>query len=75
MLQRLLVDKLDGSPVGDSVHGLWLDVWAVLVVVLGQELPDKAASFADQFFSLSVAATGLAAFALVLALVEQARTC
>ena len=43
----------------------------ILVVVLGQELPDEAADTAQQIFGLVVAAVGLAAFALVLALVEQ----
>ena len=43
----------------------------ILVVVLGQDLPDEAADTAQQVFSLAVAAIGLAAFALVLALVEQ----
>ena len=70
-MQRVLVDQLDHSFVGMTLHDFWLDIWAILVVVLGQELPDTAAPIIDQFFSLLVAATGLAAFALVLALVEQ----
>ena len=40
-------------------------------MVFGQELPDNAASVFQQLFALSVAAIGLAAFALVLALIEQ----
>lgn len=43
----------------------------ILVVVLGQELPEETADTAQQVFGLVVAAIGLAAFALVLALVEQ----
>ncbi|KAK9818136.1 hypothetical protein WJX72_007697 [[Myrmecia] bisecta] len=43
----------------------------VLIVVFGQEFPDSAANLASQVFSLAVATCGLAAFALVLALVEQ----
>ena len=43
----------------------------ILVVVLGQDLPDEASSTSQQVFALVVAAVGLAAFALVLALVEQ----
>jgi hypothetical protein len=43
----------------------------ILQVIFGQELPDEATSFAQQAFAVSVAAIGLAAFALVLALVEQ----
>ena len=45
----------------------------ILQVIFGQELPDTATSFAQQAFAVSVAAIGLAAFALVLALVEQVR--
>lgn len=45
--------------------------WQILQVIFGQELPDEATSFAQQIFAVSVAAIGLAAFALVLALVEQ----
>ena len=43
----------------------------ILQVIFGQELPDTATSFAQQSFAVGVAAIGLAAFALVLALVEQ----
>ena len=43
----------------------------ILQVIFGQQLPDEATSFAQQSFAVSVAAIGLAAFALVLALVEQ----
>ena len=43
----------------------------ILQVIFGQELPDTATSFAQQAFAVGVAAIGLAAFALVLALVEQ----
>ena len=45
----------------------------ILQVIFGQELPDEATSFAQQAFAVGVAAIGLAAFALVLALVEQVR--
>ena len=43
----------------------------ILQVIFGQELPDEATSFQQQAFAVGVAAIGLAAFALVLALVEQ----
>ena len=43
----------------------------ILQGIFGQELPDEATSFAQQAFAVGVAAIGLAAFALVLALVEQ----
>jgi hypothetical protein len=42
-----------------------------LVIIFGQELPDTAADVMLQVFSVLVATTGLAIFALVLALVEQ----
>lgn len=40
-------------------------------MVLGQQLPDATSEAQGQLFALSVATVGLAAFALVLALVEQ----
>lgn len=49
----------------------WPGLLQILVVVLGQELPEETADTAQQVFGLVVAAIGLAAFALVLALVEQ----
>ena len=70
-LQGLVVDRLDGILDGSPLQTLWRNVYSILVVVLGQELPDGAASFVDQAFALLVASAGLAAFALVLALVEQ----
>lgn len=41
------------------------------MIIFGQELPDTAADVMVQVFSVMVATTGLAIFALVLALVEQ----
>jgi len=43
----------------------------VLTVVFGQDLADESAGAAQQVFSVGVAVGGLAAFALVLALIEQ----
>ena len=40
-------------------------------MVFGQDLADESAGVAQQVFSVSVAIGGLAAFALVLALIEQ----
>ena len=58
-------------PVADS-SSLRADAcWQVLEIVFGQELPDAAAGFAKQVFAVVVASVGLAAFALVLALIEQ----
>ena len=59
-----------------SQPGMRIRIWSlvlaqILQVIFGQQLPDEATSFAQQSFAVSVAAIGLAAFALVLALVEQ----
>lgn len=43
----------------------------MLMVVFGQDLADESAGVAQQVFSVGVAIGGLAAFALVLALIEQ----
>jgi len=60
----------------DSVNvppSWWQDLYSVLVVVLGQELPEgEASSFSQQLFAVATAFLGLASFALVLALIEQA---
>lgn len=43
----------------------------VMVVVLGQDLPDVASGLPGQLFAVAAAVVGLASFALVLALIEQ----
>ena len=63
------MDSIDGT----GIQSWWHNIYDILVVILGQELPDGAASIVDQLFALAVASAGLAAFALVLALVEQVR--
>ena len=68
-MQGLIVDSLDGA----QLQSWWHNVYDILSVVLGQQLPDGGASIIDQAFALAVASAGLAAFALVLALVEQVR--
>lgn len=51
----------------------WQDLYSVLTVVLGQELPEEQAStFPQQLFAVATAVLGVASFALVLALIEQA---
>ena len=68
-----VVDPLD-SEADNSIspfQHFWQSVYEALVVVFGQDLPDTTASVLQQLWSLTVAAVGLAAFALVLALVEQ----
>lgn len=73
LIKAKLVDPLD--PEADnsipSFQHFWQSVYAALVVVFGQDLPDTTASVLQQLWSLMVAGIGLAAFALVLALVEQ----
>lgn len=63
------VDTLRMLLSADSA--VWGPHGQILQVIFGQQLPDEATSFAQQSFAVSVAAIGLAAFALVLALVEQ----
>ena len=73
ILKAQVVDPLD--PEEDhSIVGFerfWKSVYTALVIVVGQDLPDTDASLQQQLWSLAVAGIGLAAFALVLALVEQ----
>lgn len=59
-----------GVPEG-SVPDWWSDIYRVLMVVLGQDLPPQHAGFALQAFGVATAVLGLASFALVLALIEQ----
>lgn len=56
------------APVHDPARGARAQV---LTVVFGQDLADESAGAAQQVFSVGVAVGGLAAFALVLALIEQ----
>lgn len=73
LIKSKLVDPLD--PEADnsisSFQHFWQSVYEALVVVFGQDLPDTTANVLQQLWSLMVAGIGLAAFALVLALVEQ----
>ncbi len=50
---------------------LWRDVYSVMVLGFGENFPGESAPPLAQAFSVAVATAGLAAFALVLALVEQ----
>lgn len=43
----------------------------IMIIVFGQQLPDTNAGLPEQLFGVAAASTGLASFALVLALVEQ----
>lgn len=73
ILKTNVVDVLDtgaDSPKSGIQH-FWRSLYEALVVVFGQDLPDSTANILQQLWSLMVAAVGLAAFALVLALVEQ----
>lgn len=50
-----------------------LSLWAILQIVVGQELPEESrVSLAEQVFAFGVGIVGLSSFAIVLALVEQA---
>ncbi|KAG2488131.1 hypothetical protein HYH03_013277 [Edaphochlamys debaryana] len=68
IFKALLVDQASPS----DPRGLWTNVYEVLSLSLSQDLPPASpASPIEQAFSVGVASVGLAAFALVLALVEQ----
>ncbi|KAI8477171.1 MAG: hypothetical protein J3K34DRAFT_515852 [Monoraphidium minutum] len=56
---------------GAVLAGAWAGVYEIMVTAFGEGFPDKGAPIAVQVFSVMVAVGGLAAFALVLALVEQ----
>jgi hypothetical protein len=55
-----------------SSYYLWPPKSQVLEVVLGQQMPSASAGFGRQAFAVTTAVLGLASFALVLALIEQA---
>eukprot|EP00884_Botryococcus_braunii_P018197 jgi/Botrbrau1/5060/Bobra.37_1s0025.1 len=65
------LDANSSTQVPAGIPGIWLNIYQILVIIFGQELPDAAADVMVQVFSVLVATTGLAIFALVLALVEQ----
>ncbi|PRW58011.1 hypothetical protein C2E21_3586 [Chlorella sorokiniana] len=70
---RAVDDSLPPPPAGAGpLHTLWHNLYTVLAVVLGQDLPPaESAGWPSQFFAIVVAVFGLASFALVLALIEQ----
>ena len=60
---------VDGSNI---FHTWWLSLYNVMKIVFGQDMPEAAEStLTSQLFAAGMVATGLASFALVLALVEQ----
>lgn len=59
-------------PLDGAAPPWWADLYSVLVVILGQQLPEEQASFSQQVFAVATAVLGVASFALVLALIEQA---
>lgn len=73
LLKTNVVDVLDheADQSTSSAQHFWQSLYEALTVVFGQDLPDNTANVLQQLWSLMVAAIGLAAFALVLALVEQ----
>lgn len=68
--QSVAVENYDSYSNG-SVPDWWSDIYRVLMVVLGQDLPPQHEGFALQAFGVATAVLGLASFALVLALIEQ----
>ncbi|KAK9810370.1 hypothetical protein WJX72_009592 [[Myrmecia] bisecta] len=70
-VQGLVADLVEGHEFPGAASEFWKNIYEVLIIVFAQDLPDSAASFAQQVFALIVVTGGLAAFALVLALVEQ----
>eukprot|EP00887_Chlorella_sp_A99_P007502 scaffold2.g7502.t1 len=60
---------IDGSARPNA--SLWSDLYAVLSVVLGQELPPDSSPLLSQAWAVAISIVGLASFALVLALMEQ----
>ncbi|KAK9845991.1 hypothetical protein WJX81_007900 [Elliptochloris bilobata] len=70
-IKSSVVDVLDTTLVHTGPKPFWLSIYEVMKVVFGQDLADESAGVAQQVFSVSVAIGGLAAFALVLALIEQ----
>ncbi|CAK0782676.1 hypothetical protein CVIRNUC_005871 [Coccomyxa viridis] len=67
LAKRVLVDR---SSTAGPLEDLWNDIFDVLIVWFG-EFPEVPRGFPRQVFSILMAITGLAAFAIVLALVEQ----
>jgi hypothetical protein len=63
--------RSERAPAAPVAHTAWRARAQVLTVVFGQDLADESAGAAQQVFSVGVAVGGLAAFALVLALIEQ----
>ena len=72
-LRSTLVASPTPSPTpSDAPFPFWQDLYNVLTVILGQQLPEEQSPFAQQIFAVSTAVLGVASFALVLALIEQA---
>ncbi|KAK9811837.1 hypothetical protein WJX72_011041 [[Myrmecia] bisecta] len=69
LVKHFWVNQVDMEEAQFS--GTWQDIYKVLVLIFGSNFPEASASAPNQVFSLVMAACGLMAFALVLALVEQ----
>lgn len=69
---RNMDDSMEPPPEGAGpLVTAWYNLYKVLAVVLGQDLPTGYAGWPSQLFAIITAVFGLASFALVLALIEQ----
>ncbi|KAI7839331.1 hypothetical protein COHA_006922 [Chlorella ohadii] len=69
---RYFDESVAPPPDAGVLQALWYNLYSVLVVVLGQDLPPaEQAGWPSQIFAILTAIFGLASFALVLALIEQ----
>ncbi|PRW57972.1 SAD1 UNC-84 domain 1- isoform A [Chlorella sorokiniana] len=69
---RYMDESVAPPPNAGFLETLWYNLYKVLAVVLGQDLPPaEDAGWPSQIFAIITAIFGLASFALVLALIEQ----
>ena len=77
LVQGAVIRNMDSTvapppPGAGLLQTVWYNLYKVLAVVLGQDLPPaEQAGWPSQLFAIVTAVFGLASFALVLALIEQ----